>query len=581
MALDLVGFREHVERVKGSVSAKYSLADIPEFICKNTFIKGEPYSFKDHEFQEYIIRSEDEELNVQKCSQIGLSEIMARWTMSVAYNFPAFSAIVTFPFNDDASNFARTRVDPFINASPVLSEAMNRDLDNSEMKMIKESLVYFRGTNGKTVAISIPADMVVSDEIDKSDPDILTTYTSRLTHSPYKWRRNFSTPTIKGYGINLLMDGSRRFVNLCKCNHCASWFRPDFFTMVKIPDFDGDLKQLNKNTLPRYRYLEARLLCPKCGKEPNLRPQYREYVQENNDSAAIGKGIYVSPFDAPAIISVVDLLKAMVSYSKISEFINQNLGLTSEDASESLTLDDLKTATKITDLRSSGLHALGCDMGVFCHFVITRLTLEGMLLVVHREKVHISEFEKRKTELKKQFNVAVTVCDSQPYVDVILRGQRVDKNLFGAVFVETSKIQTYEVKMAEEDKSQGKLPIHVVNIQKHVALDELLMMFKKNEVVIQQQDDELEDEFQKHCLDMKRVQKYDDKKQQLVYVWVKSATKLDHYHHALLYSYIAARLRSTVLSTTASLAGVPLISKFKVQEKEMTRGPGGILLPRA
>jgi hypothetical protein len=578
MSLDLVDFRAHLERIKGSVTAKYTLADIPDFICKNTFIKGEPYSFKDHEFQEYIIRCEDEELNVQKCSQVGLSEIMVRWTMSVAYNYPAFSAIVTFPFNDDASNFARTRVDPFINSSPILKAAMSSDLNNSDTKMIKESLVYFRGTNGKTVAISTPADMIVSDEVDKSDPDILTTYTSRLTHSPYKWRRNFSTPTIKGYGISLLMEGSRRFVNLCKCDHCANWFKPDFFAHVKIPDFNSDLKELNKNTLPRYRYLEARLHCPKCGKEPNLYPSHREYVQENNESAAIGKGIFVSPFDAPAIITPVSLLKAMVQYSKISEFINQNLGLTSEDASESLTLDDLSSALTTTDLRGSSLHAMGIDMGVICHIVIVRLTLEGTLLVVHREKVHLSEFDAKRVDLKRRFNVAVTVCDSMPYVDTVLRAQRVDRNLFGAVFVESKALTPYEVKMAEEDKEKGKLPIHVVNIQKHTVLDELLFMFKRKEVVVQQTEDDLEDEFQKHCLDMKRVQVYDEKLQKLVYKWTKSEAKVDHFHHALLYAYVAARLRSTVLSTTASLAGAPLIAKFVVKAKPQEAG--GYLIGR-
>lgn len=561
--IDRSAFREHLERIKGSVSARYSLADMPQWICNHTKIRGENYSFKDHEFQEFIVSSEDVEVNTQKCSQIGLSEVTARWVMAVSYNFPAFSTIVTFPFSGDAENFARTRVDPFIEASEKLKEAMNNSLDNSSVKQIKESMIYFRGTNGITAAISIPADCIVSDEIDRSNPGILTQYTSRLTHSPYKWRRNFSTPTVKGYGIDLKMQASRRYKSICKCNHCNHYFIPSFFDDVKIPGYENELRTLNKHSLERTRWREAKLICPKCKVEPNLFPAHREYVCENNEATFDAKGIYVSPFDAPAIITPVSLLKAMVEYARLSEFVNQNLGLTSEEASESLTLADLVNATKITDLNSTALHAMGCDMGVICYIAIGRLTLAGEFLVVHREKVHIDEFDKRRRILKKLYSVAITVCDSQPYVDVILRIQQTDKNAFGAIFLKSKTLEIFKVKMFEGEKMDGKLPIHLVQIQKDKALDELMGKFKANEVVIQQSSDpDVDDEFQKHCLDMKRVQRYDDN-EELTYCWEKSTSKVDHYHHTLLYLYVACRLRSTV-ARTVSMEGAPLIGKFKV-----------------
>jgi hypothetical protein len=537
--LDLAAHREHMARVRAAIDNTYSLSDIPRWITENTFIGGTNYSYKDHEFQEYIVGSEDQEVNVMKCSQVGLSEIMARWVLGVSYNFPAFKTIITFPFSGDAMDFARTRVDTVINNSPALKSAINPQLNNAEIKQIYESLVYFRGTNGKTAAISIPADCIVSDEIDRSDPETLTQYTSRLTHSPFKWRRNFSTPTIKGYGIELLMQTSRRFVNLCKCAHCNEWFRPDFFEHVKIPGYDGELKALNKNTISKTRWLEARLHCPKCGREPNLYPQFREYVQENNQDQFDAKGIYVSPFDAP-FITVQYLLKAMVSYSRISEFINQNLGQTSEEVSESLVLADILACTAITDLYSTQLHAMGCDMGIICHITIGRITLEG------------------------QFKVAITVCDSQPYVDLILRLQKVDKNLFGGVFVTTKMLESFKIKMVEEEQDKGKLPINTAHIKRDTVLDELLALFKRREIVIQQQDTELDEEFQKHLLDMKRIQQFDTS-QEMSYTWVKSSQAVDHFHFSLLYCYVAARLRG-VMTRDVTFAGVPLISRFKVQQ---------------
>jgi hypothetical protein len=563
--LDPILLKDHFGRIRASINNDYSLKDIPRFITEHTYIRGMPYSYDGHEFQEYIISSEDPEVNVMKCSQIGLSEIMARWTVSVCFNYPSFSAIVTFPFSGDAADFARTRVDPFIDSSPKLKEAMG-SLNNSEIKQILQSFIYFRGTNGKTAAISIPADMIVSDEIDRSDPHVLTQYTSRLTHSPYAWRRNFSTPTVKGYGIDKLMQTSRRFRNLCRCHHCNHHFVPDYFEHVKIPGYDNELRALNKNSISKTRWLEAKLLCPKCGKEPMLIPQYREYVQENSTEQHEAKGIYVSPFDAPKITNPVKLLKAQVSYARLSEFINQNLGQTSEEVSESLTLFDITECTKITDLGSTQLHAMGCDMGLICHIVIGRLTIEGQFLVVHREKVPLGAFEERRNALARQFHVAITVCDSQPYVDLILRLQRVDKNLYGGIFVTTKSLEVFKIKMVDKDDAKGKLPIHQAQIQRDAALDEILGLFKNREIVIQQQNEELDEEFQKHLLDMKRVQVFDDH-QELTYTWVKSETAVDHFHFALLYCYTAARLRGIVARDVVP-EGVQLFGTFHVKQRD-------------
>ena len=568
MQLDYSVAKSHIQRVRSSVQQTVSLKEIPGWIEKNTFIKGEHYSFKHHEFQEFIISQEDEEVNVQKCSQIGLSEIMARWVFGVAYNFPSFSTVITFPFSGDAENFARTRVDPFIASSPMLREAMNSDLNNSEMKQVKESLVYFRGTNGKTAAISIPADMIVSDEIDRSNPGILTQYTSRLTHSPYKWRRNFSTPTVNGMGIAKLMQTSRRHVNMCKCNHCNEWFHPNFFDHVRIPGYDGEIKLLNKNTLPRTRFLEAQLHCPRCGGLPSLWPEHRRYVVENNDATHLAKGIFVSPFDAPAIITPVTLLKAMVRYTSISEFINQNLGLTSEDASESLTLADILAAETTDDLMATGVHCMGADMGVICHIVIGRMQLDGTLLVVHREKVHISEFEKRRLQLKARFKVAVSVFDSQPYTDIIMRLQKTDKNLFGGVYLETKRLEVVKVQMFDGDLTSGKMPIHQAQINRDPAFDELMGLFKLNQIKIAMGDPELNEEFQKHLLDMKRLKMFDQNGEPK-FRWVKQEDAVDHFHHALLYLHMACKLRSTVAREGQNLplgGAIPFVKNMAVTQ---------------
>jgi hypothetical protein len=510
---------------------------------------------------------------VQKCSQIGLSEIMARYGVAVTNMIPDFSVIVTFPFSGDASDFARTRIDPFVKNSPKLREAINPKMNNGEIKQFGSSFMYFRGTNGKTQAISIPADMIISDEIDRSDPHVLSQYTSRLTHSKFKIRRNFSTPTIPGYGIAKEMLESERIKNLCKCSGCARWFLPDYFEHVKIPDFDNSLRTITKSNLTKTRYMEASLHCPHCGKPLSaydLRPEMRNWVSENKSDNFTARGYFVSPFDAPNLISIVDLIKASTQYARFTEFVNQNLGLPEEDATESLTLADLNAAQLPpgVDMRSSQLHCMGIDQGLICHIAIGRITPEGTFLIVYRERCTLGELETRKKKLAAEWKVIITVMDSQPNVHLVQAIQKYDKNCYGAVYGKNKKqIEPFKIQMFVGDESEGKLPIHTVQVNRDKAFDLLLGVIKGGSMKwapIHPDDDEL---FEKHLLDMRRVNVFDDHMEQ-TWTWVKSAQGQDHYHHTVLYLWMACMLRGTA-SRDVSLAVIPLITKFKVRHPDI------------
>ena len=560
-------FKDFFQAIKDGVNDNWDLGDAARFITEHTYLRGTKYSFLDHEFQKTIVSDTARVINVQKCSQIGMSEIMARWGVAVSCMIPDFATIVTFPFSGDAADFAKTRIDPFIEGSPKLVEMVDHQLNNSEMKRFGTSLMYFRGTNGKTQAISIPADCIISDEIDRSDPHVLSQYMSRLTHSKHKLRRNFSTPTQNGFGIAKEMETSMRLHNLCCCNHCNHWFKPDYFEHVKIPGFDGDLKALNKATLPKTRFLEAVLLCPACFKVPDLGPEHREYVVENTLSTHEARGYFVSPFDAPKIVTPVDLLKASTAYARYSEFVNQNLGLTSEDVSESLTILDMNKAMAPmgSDFRCSQLHAMGIDMGLICYVTIGRITVEGQFIVAYRERVPLGQLEERKKLLCAQWKVMLVVMDSQPYVDIVIRMQRADRNLYGAVYSNSRRLETFMIKMFEGDEMEGKLPIHTAQINRDKAFDMLLGVIKQGEMVWASMGPDDDEMFIKHCLDMRRVQVFDNN-QELVWTWIKTKDANDHYHHSLLYLYVACMLRGTV-NRNIAFQGVPLISKFAVKHK--------------
>ena len=558
-------FNDHLQRLRDGVYETYSLADIPDWICKYTKIKGKPYSFKDHEFQEFIIRDPSEEVNVQKCSQVGLSEVMARWSVGACCVMPDFGLILTMPFSGDIEDFCRTRINPFLDTSEKIQTLLNQKINNSEMKMFGSSLMYFRGTNGKTQAISTPADCIVSDEVDRSDPHILTQFTSRVTHSHYRLFKFFGTPTVKGMGIDKRMETSIRKKMMCKCNHCDFWFLPDFFEHVKIPGYDNSLMELTKHTLPRTRYNEAYLQCPKCHGTPSLQPEYREYVVENNGDVFPATGYFVSPFDAPNVIDLPFLFKAMVKYHHISEFINQNLGLTSENSSESMALEDINAAIEQgVNFDSAEVHMMGVDMGATAYITVGRMTQEGHLIIVHRSRCLLANLDETRVRLKSKYRVVMEVLDSQPYTDYVFRAQKSSKNVYGARYSTSKMLELMNVRMYDAEADKGRMPIHYVEINRDLALDMLMGLFKNRGVHISGQTIEEDELYAKCMLDMKRIQSF-NKENEMVYTWVKSEDGTDHYHHSTLYLWIACQMRGVVAGAYSSATGMPLMTTVQVQ----------------
>lgn len=554
---------ETLARLKAGVYATYSLDEIPNWITQHTYLNQRRYSFSGHEFQLKVLQDTSQEVNVQKCSQIGMTEAQIRWSLSIASVFPSFSLIYTMPYSNDAETLCRTRVDPIIVGSPKLKDAINPDLNNSQIKQLNASFLYFRGTQGNTQAISIPADCIVSDEIDRSSAHILSQYTSRLSHSPWKLRRNFSTPTMDGFGIAEKMQTSRRFRNICKCDHCNHHFVPDYYQHVVIPGYGDKLETISKALLQRIRWKEAALLCPRCGLKPDLSLPNREWVQENLEDHHDAAGYYISPFDAPAIIRTSQLVKDSTNYNRLTEFKNQALGLTAQDSEETLVLEDIKKALVYHNLKDSGLYAMGADMGLLCRIVIGREDpTTKQLVIVHREKVPLGNFETRVRQLAGEFRCQMKVFDSLPYVDLIMRMQRADPNLYAGIFVKSKRVEVYRAIEQLEDPEEGKLDVRQVQINRNKALDELTGNFKRQGVVIQADANEDED-YITECLDLKRILKVDESGE-MNYSWEKSTLGNDHYYFATLYLSIAARMRGMA---TGGYCWPSVISKFRHVEK--------------
>lgn len=549
-------FSKHLEYLKDQLSKRYTIHTLGNWIQENTYIGGKNFTFKGHEYQLDIISDPAKTVLVNKAAQTGLSEIFARWALAVSCTQRNFTTIWTFPSATDASNFTKARLSPVIASSPEIQRMISTTVDSTELKQFGlDTFLYIRGTISETAGLSVPADILIHDELDRSDVANVSAYVSRLQHKPTKVRRLFSTPTVAGYGIDLECRTAKRKRQMWKCSHCNEHFLPDYERNIVIPGFDGNKREINRYNIKGIRWSEAKLLCPNCGKEPDTSVKYREWVTENPHEDYETVAYYVSPFCAPTIITPPYLVKVSTDFNKWSEFSNQALGLVADDDQEMLVVSDIQGAKIDGDFQGSDLHVLGVDMGLTCHFVVGKAAGDGFI-AVHREKCAYTQFEVVRARLCREWRVVVSIHDMFPYTDLITRVVDFDPNAYGAIYVNRLSSETHTIKDQEANATEGKLNVRAVHINREIALDALMYAIKQKRVLINNVDDELI----MHMLDMKRVPKF-DKHGGIYYKWEKT-NGVDHWHHAMLYCYIATKVRS--MSSWVSIGQVPLVTSVRL-----------------
>jgi hypothetical protein len=444
-----------------------------------------------------------------------------------------------------------------VDGSPYLRELVSSDVDNASVKRFGDSYVYLKGCQVDRHAISVPADMVVFDEVDNSDQNVMTLYESRIIHSPYKMTVKLSTPTIPGYGISKAFDQSRRKFNFAQCPCCNEWFYPEYYRHVRVPGFDKPLAEIAKSDFasPSFLWHKAEIGCHKCGATVDLRTAKRNWVIENTDDAYFDSGYRVSPFDAPHTISAADLVKASVTFERPQDFVNQRLGIAMADSETSLAEDELERAI-ISEYPGGGFsYVAGLDMGNTCWIKIGAVFADNKIVVVKVEPIPVHLVVSRVEQLVRQYKIRMLLIDRHPMVEAVYQLQQRVRNSFAAVFVQSKNVELFNVKDREADAEQGVESMRQVNINKDAAMDIQMAMVRSGQILkVSCEHDRI---WKTHMMDNKRIKAF--KNGEMVYTWVKTAGE-DHYGMAGVYMIIASRMLGVSVGVTSSL---PLLSTFK------------------
>lgn len=346
---------------------------------------GVPLEFRDHKFLLAPISDLTPEQVIMKPSQVG-------WTVVVGINkslwlakYMKANVIYTMPSRTAIKDFVAPKVDPIISQNKIYQSWMGKT-DSSALKAVGDRFVYFRGSWEESAAISISADVLVNDEVDRSNQLVLETYRTRLDAS--KWQRpdlgfvwQWSNPSIPGYGVDeqwQVSDQKHWFVKCPKCN---------YETFMKFPDNIDFEKQV--------------YICSKCHRELSneSRRNGRWVVKHFGRSVS---GYWLSQLIVPWI-PAAEIIKKSKKDPAI--FHNFCLGLPYISKDQSVSRETITRCINPDVNNRSGV-VMGIDNGIVKTVVVGNV--HGIFKVYETES-----WEEIEADFKR-FN-ATAVCDLNPY----------------------------------------------------------------------------------------------------------------------------------------------------------------------
>lgn len=143
-------------------------------------------------------------VSVMKAAQIGVSAWLIRWALRVADR--GATALYVMPRERQATEFSTLRLGTVIASSDYLRARQDlrrsASSDTKRLKSIGDGFLAVRGSKSEDELVSVDADALALDELDRLVQGNLPRVMQRVT-GPLAWNvvRQVSTPTIPNYGI--------------------------------------------------------------------------------------------------------------------------------------------------------------------------------------------------------------------------------------------------------------------------------------------------------------------------------------------------------------------------------------------
>jgi hypothetical protein len=128
--------------------------------------------------------------------------------------------IYTLPTQGDVQDMVGGSINRIIAQNPILM-AWVKDHDTIEQKSVGNSIIFYRGTFTAKQAMMVPSALNIHDEVDASDPQVITQYETRLQAQEDGGSRwYFSHPSLAGHGVDVYWQQSDKKEWYITCNEC-------------------------------------------------------------------------------------------------------------------------------------------------------------------------------------------------------------------------------------------------------------------------------------------------------------------------------------------------------------------------
>lgn len=476
--------------------------NIIEWIYQNNIVneRGDPIEFRDHLFLYDIFNDWTPHQAILKAAQVGFSTTAILKTLYAA-KVKGYNVIYTLPSRTDVNQFVPEKVNQMIDANPVLQEWV-KDKDSVQQKQIGDRFVYYRGTWSSREALMFSSDLNIYDEEDRSNPDIIDQYASRLDYSKYKGQWHFSNPSFPKAGTHKYWIQSDQKHWFITCEHCS---HKQYMSWPDNVDYDRKV-----------------YVCKKCGGE--LSDETRrvgEWVKKWQDREI--SGYWINQMMTPWK-SAKELIELEENKSK-DYFYNFVLGLPYK-GSDVVVDKDLILRNTITRPSSMENVCIGVDVGLTKHVVVG--TPYGISNIFTTKSWDTIE------NLRNKYD-ATMVIDALPD---LTRPRELVEEYRGKVFINYYKEGMKASKPIEFKKNDK---YGVVESDRTRMIELAISKLSKGEIAFHMRPEELE-EFIDHWEKMYRVE--EETRMGNPKVRWESADDDDHWVHAQVYYLIAAEKAS-------------------------------------
>lgn len=396
-----------------------------DWVTANTRLRGKSFSIQGREFQREILDDMHPNMDVIKCSQIGMTEIQLRKLLAFLMRTTGVAGIFTLPTEPMFKRVSATRIKPLVEGNPIFNtERDHGAVRNQAIMQFGESFLYVTGCS-ENDATSTPADIVFNDEVDISPQNMLALFNSRMQDSSYRISQRFGTPTFPGYGIHAGFEASDQHLYLCRCEACNHWNWPEFtrrfIEIPGLPDNIEHLHDIDQLIVDRLDIMGSMVVCEKCRRPLDLgNPDLRAWVPKY-PGRTHARGRYVTPFSTDRLPPSY-ILQQLLKYRQreyLRGWFNTVLGMPYDDGNVRLDFEAIKACfTSISTVPTIDPTApcwIGIDIGQTCHIVLGTGNSADDMHVFLFEALPEPLLMGRVLELCETYNIRGGAVDRHPY----------------------------------------------------------------------------------------------------------------------------------------------------------------------